>query len=497
MILSAGEDKALEQSRFIKRIIEGFWMVRSLMPPAGSDGIWAADAFDVAGSSIAQAPSVRTKGIFGQLTGGRPTILIPDDIEVPKTSNTSDMRQKLFKATEEFEALLVPGGMCKGLGTPQTEESVYNRLRQERGYQVLIIPIRVPEKINLNNYSGNFSPLVQRLIDREQYGALVDPKRFDAAETLARESAMGRSGFRLQYMLDTTLSDLKRYPLKLNDLIVFDVDKDKAPIDIQWSNDPIRAVKDIANVGLKGDALYRAIRYSDHWESYTRKLMTIDPSGRGADQVGYAVGGALKGYIYLFEYGGIHGGYVEQNLIQLCLIAKKYDVSEIAVEDNFGDGMFSKLLEPYVKRLCPSIGIRSFKTPSNAGHKEKRIVSTLEPITSGHRLIISYNAIVEDMKILQNAEDNAYQYCGLRQYTRMTNERKALAHDDIIEAISMLCEQLSTEIAKETQNNEAAYLKKQWHDNINKWLKESVKFLQKPVKSKVSGALGILRRQNK
>ena len=46
---------------------------------------------------------------------------------------------------------------------------------------------------------------------------------------MEREASYGRSGFNLQFMLDTTLSDQDRYPLKINDLVIMSVNKEYAP----------------------------------------------------------------------------------------------------------------------------------------------------------------------------------------------------------------------------------------------------------------------------
>jgi hypothetical protein len=64
--------------------------------------------------------------------------------------------------------------------------------------------------------------------------------------------AKGRSAYALQYMLDTSLSDAERYPLKLHDLIVFSLNAEKAPRTIQWGPDTDRKniIKDIPNLGF-------------------------------------------------------------------------------------------------------------------------------------------------------------------------------------------------------------------------------------------------------
>ena len=46
-------------------------------------------------------------------------------------------------------------------------------------------------------------------------GQPTDPLRFSDFDLLEREASYGRSGFALQFMLDTRLSDAQRYPLKV------------------------------------------------------------------------------------------------------------------------------------------------------------------------------------------------------------------------------------------------------------------------------------------
>src|SRR5690606_3049816 len=133
-----------------------------------------------------------------------------------------------------------------------TEMSMYNRL-PERGYEIRVWPARIPEDVE--KYQGRLAPYVGRLIDN---GAKardpVDPKRFHDLDLLEREASYGRSGFALQFMLDTSLSDQDRYPLKFKDLIVASLDPRMAPAKLVWSNGPEYRMETLPMVGLQGDA---------------------------------------------------------------------------------------------------------------------------------------------------------------------------------------------------------------------------------------------------
>ena len=106
---------------------------------------------------------------------------------------------------------------------------------------------------------------------------------------MEREASYGRSGLSLQFMLDTTLSDLNQYPLKLNDLIIMSGIRSwkDAPGKIQWASsvDQIKLLDpDLPNVGLKGDSLVGPMYVSKDYYAFEGSVMSIDPAGRGADR---------------------------------------------------------------------------------------------------------------------------------------------------------------------------------------------------------------------
>jgi hypothetical protein len=84
-------------------------------------------------------------------------------------------------------------------------------------------------------------------------------------------------------MLDTSLSDAERYPLKLHDLIVFSVNPEKAPRTVQWGPTATRRtiVRDIPNMGFSGDYLLRPLFVDPEWVDYDQIMIYVDPAGRG------------------------------------------------------------------------------------------------------------------------------------------------------------------------------------------------------------------------
>jgi hypothetical protein len=263
-------------------------------------------------------------------------------------------------------------------------------------------------------------------------GQPVDPKRFDDDDLLERELSYGRSGFALQFMLDTSMSDTDRYPLKLSDLMIMSVDKDQAPEKLVYG--VFKEIKDLPNVGLSGDKFYAPEASVGDYVDYDGSVLVIDPSGRGQDETAYAVVKMLNGYLYVADCAGISGGYSEKTLSGLAHIAKKHKVNMVLIESNFGDGMFTELLKPILKKIYPV----STEEVRHSKQKELRIIDTLEPVMNQHKLIIDPKVIQHDFDSVQHhPPEKAQRYMLTYQLTRVTKTRGALAHDDRLDALAM------------------------------------------------------------
>jgi hypothetical protein len=339
LVVSASKMRSDDFTTFTLRIIQEFPILQYLMPDKGLGDRSSKTAFDVRPAPAAHAPSCKSLGVFSQLAGSRADEVIADDVEVPNNSATQDLREKLLKTAMEFEAIMMPEtGRITYLGTPQTEESVYNKLN-ERGYDRRIWPARFPEIVEDDIYKGQLCPTIQNnlCVQPERSGEPTDPKRFDGLDLSEREAAYGKSAFALQFMLDTSLSDALKYPLKTSDIIVTSVDLEKAPVAITYGSGKQQHLDHIRNVGFTGDKWFGPMYYDQkQWTEYTGRAMAIDPAGRGTDETAYAVGYMLHGNIWVPEVGGFAGGYDDKTLVALAKIAKKHKVNEIIVESNFG-----------------------------------------------------------------------------------------------------------------------------------------------------------------
>jgi len=457
MVVSASKSRADDFSTFTQRIILELPICQHLV--ARGDQRWSKIAFDVAPAKASGSPSVKSVGITGQLTGSRADIIIADDIEVPNNSMTQMMREKLSEAVKEFDAVLKPDGRIIYLGTPQCEMSLYNTLT-ERGYDMRIWPARYPtlEKIE-KSYGSRLAPMLYEKIEYDEslQGTPTDPDRFDEEDLIERELSYGRSGFALQFMLDTSLSDANRYPLRLRDLMVMSCDSDKGPEKPLYGI--MKPLTDLPNVGLSGDRYYAPEELLGAYRDYDGSVLAIDPSGRGADETGYAVVKMLAGYLYLVEAGGIDGGYDQKTLQTLADIAKKHKVNTVLIESNFGDGMFSELFKPYIQRTYPV----SMEEVRHSKQKELRIIDTLEPVMNQHKLIIDPEVIRNDYESVQHhPPEKAQRYMLTYQMTRITKDRGSLAHDDRLDVVAMAVqywvEQMAADADQLMEDNKQAIL---------------------------------------
>ena len=427
LIVSASGQKAAEISQFMRRLFIEVPLLNHLQP-VGNDRD-SVVSFDVHGCKIAVSPSVKSLGITSQLTGSRASLVILDDIEVPSNSATELMRAKLIQRAQEVEALLIPDmpSSVVMLGTPQSMESVYNKLP----YPTVIIPAEVPEDPTI--YEGKLDDWV---FTRGKAGAAVD-ERFPKDILIERRSFYGLSGYNLQFMLDTTLADEHKFPLKLKDLIVTPLSAEQAPLTISYAGDSKYVIPELANLGFTGDRYHSPFMMSETFKEYDFKCMAIDPSGQGADETTWAILGVLNGTVYVLDIGGTNKGYSTEALFILSSKAKEYQVNEILIEKNFGDGMFRALLEPVLASIhpCTISDVRAI------GQKEIRIINAIEPLTTNHKLVVSRELIERDiMEALKDPQSLPYSF--LHQYTHICGERGALVHDDRLDSLAMACEHI-------------------------------------------------------
>lgn len=419
-------------------------------------------------------PTVWSCGIGTSKTGHHAPLIICDDIETPENSDTVEKREWLLRQISELEDILNPGGELVFLNTPQGTDSVYITL-ERRGY----IPRRWPSR-HVNPLDDDEAKWVSPILldavatNKVKIGDPTLPTRFSEDYLLEKEAKYGPSRFAMQMQCDPRLNDQDKYPLKLKDFVVMETHRDIAPARVVWGTS--EPVQDIPSVGFGSDRFYHPIMVDkDSWDSYDHGIMFIDPSGGGTvsgDEVGYCVAKIRAGTIYVLETGGLVGGHSTRNLQTLAERCAEYGLKSVAVEENYGKGMFSKLLAPILGDINGPTEVRDI--PSGNIQKEKRIIDILLPILGSHRIVV-------DPRV---AKDETL----TKQIVHITYNRGSLRHDDRIDAlagaISVLAENLPS-VSWESRAKEMAMERKrkayeEWCNGPSLGLKNSLVMFSDP-----------------
>lgn len=434
--LSMNQTEANKFLKFTRKLIDIVPYLNYLIPDEKKGCRDSAIQFDVAPCKVQIQPSCKAIGVLGAITGNRATEIIADDIETSQNCDTTTKREKLREAVTEFSPILRPQkGRLLYLGTPHTEESIYNE-EAKKGCRVQIFPIRYPNEQEMLKYNGNLADALLKRLEKDPMlvGMPTDPLRFDE-ETIIKEEAKGRSKFQMQFMLDNSLSDLEKYPLRCSDLVVTDLDNDIAPEKVAYGSSNNLIIKDLPCYGIGTDKYFTNIPIEGiKWLPYNFKVMAIDPSGRGKDELAISIVGVLNGQLFLLKNKGLQGGYSKENLEKISIYAQQFKVNKIVIESNFGDGMFTTLLSPVISKYYPC----EIEEVRHNIQKERRIIDTLEPVLNQHRLIVNKSVVVDDIEqVKQYPDEIAREYSLFYQMTHLTKDRGCLGHDDKLDSLAI------------------------------------------------------------
>jgi hypothetical protein len=467
MVVSASKQRADDFSIFCQRcVLEFEWLAH--MRPQDDDQRWSRVSFDVAGCRPAQSPSVKSVGISGQLTGSRADLIIADDCETPNNSATDMMREKLLQLITEFESVLTPkkDSRILFLGTPQSCFTIYKTLH-ERNYIPMVWPARYPQ--NLVGYEGTLAKELQDDIDKhglEELAGKPTDTRFSDIDLLSREQSMSRSNFMLQFMLDTSLSDALKFPLKLSDFSVLPLDLQRGPSDLVWGADK-ETLLDLPAVALPGDRWHRP-KATGEYVPWGETIVAVDPSGRGKDETVAVILSQINGFLYLRDIYATQDGYSDTTLREILRRAKQYGASKCLIESNFGDGAIMELMKKHAQEM--KVGLE-FEESRATTRKEDRIIDTLEPVLNQHRLIIDQRLIEWDYRSNPDqAPEERLPRMLMYQLTRMCREKGAVKHDDRVDALALGVKYFQDVLAISARQVEIEASRQRWNNMLTSFL---------------------------
>jgi hypothetical protein len=448
---------ASEISGWIIQIINGWDILKCLIPDQQAGDRSSILAFDVHHSlkGVEKSPSIACMGITAAKQGRRADILIADDIESSENSLTELAREQLMHRCKDFTSINQYGDIIY-LGTPQSTNSIYNSL-PAMGFDIRVWTGRFPNVKEEASYGEYLAPYIKEKLEkhpelRDGYGlnlnrgAAVDPVIMSEEDLCKKEKYQGAAYFQLQYMLDTTLLDEDRYPLRTKNLIVTYLNKEEAPKDFKWLPGDERRIMPRLSLG-KYD-FYKPFSMSDSMSKYTEKVMYVDPAGGGAngDETAYAIVYMLNGNLFLMDVDGLQGGFSDDVFEQLSKAAYEHQVNKILVESNFANGGFGVVWKPILDSYYEkqSNGIKKYgaeiEDDRASTQKELRIIDTLEPILGRHSLIVNEELIAKDYKSCEKYPlEKRKIYSFFFQLEKITRDRGALRHDDKIDCVAGAC----------------------------------------------------------
>lgn len=452
VVVSAGGTQANEISTLIVRIIMTMDELDCLRPDRIAGDRTSVEAFDVHHSlkGLDKSPSVACMGISANLQGKRADLLVADDVESAKNSLTEHQREQLLNLTRDFPSICSTGRIIY-LGTPQSVNSIYNTL-PGRGYTVRIWTGRYPTKAQVVNYGDMLAPLLQRRMKAdpslmEGGGLLADQGQPTDTDLPAgtesflqkKEADQGPSYFQLQHMLNTTLADADRFPLRLHKIMSVRIIGEAYPMTVT----PGMLEHDTIKYELNGRTYILNVpsALSEERAPLQGVVMYVDPAGGGknGDETGYAVVGFLNGNIWVLECSGIPGGYSVEGYENLARIAKNWKVNRILVERNFGNGAYLNSWLPILRAEYPqTLGAGcAIEEVWESGQKELRIIDVLEPVVARGALVFNDDiARNEADSLLKYANEKRLSYSLFNQIKSITRDKHALTHDDRIDALA-------------------------------------------------------------
>lgn len=412
-------------------------------------------SFNVHGASPNRQPSVSVGSINASLESMRAHSIFFDDVETKKNVITVEGRETLKAQTNEGTNIIYPASTDAVdapeiivTQTPKHDESIV-RTFKDRGFNVFCYPLLVPAEGEPGPYI--LAPAAERLMQGLAPGTLLVP-RFSPAEVAERRAA--KHEFWREQQQAVSLGGLEERPLSLSDLIVYDFPPPpgKLPLSVSWgtSNNNGSTKLSIPCLGFGNDALHGPIFVDKEFANPFVTKAAIDPSGKGKDKTGIAIGSTLGGMVFVHLVDGLPGGVDEPTIEKLVLLLKQYRVQEVVFEKNFDTtGIYQQTLETLIHRhhappgdplfpegwTCRVEGIHSTR------NKEDRIITSLQSIMGSHRLVMHPQTLRPDLREEDSFYNELqYQIANIKQTEKRDGKvvRSVLREDGKIDALAML-----------------------------------------------------------
>jgi hypothetical protein len=161
-------------------------------------------------------------------------------------------------------------------------------------------------------------------------------------------------------------------------------------------------------------------------------------------------------------------GYSDTTLLDILRGCKKYNVTKLVIETNFGDGMVGELFKKHLQQTKQAIDIEEIRANVR---KEDRIIDALEPVLNQHRLICNKSVIEWDYNSNQDAApEERLQYMLFYQMSRMCREKGAVKHDDRLDCLAQGIKYYTDALSISAQESINTRKREEWNSMLADFL---------------------------
>jgi hypothetical protein len=170
----------------------------------------------------------------------------------------------------------------------------------------------------------------------------------------------------------------------------------------------------------------------------------------------------------LHEMRAYRDGYSDNTLLDILRGCKRFNVTKLVIETNFGDGIVSELFKKHLQQTKQAIDIEEVRANVR---KEDRIIDSLEPILNQHRLVCNRSVVEWDYNSNKDAApEERLQYMLFYQMSRMCREKGAVKHDDRLDCLAQGVQYFTDALS--ISANQAIINKKrdEWNDMLEQFI---------------------------
>ena len=157
-------------------------------------------------------------------------------------------------------------------------------------------------------------------------------------------------------------------------------------------------------------------------------------------------------------------GYSDNTLLDILKGCRKYNVTKLVIETNFGDGIVAELFKKHLIQTKQGIDVEEVRATVR---KEQRIIDTLEPVLNQHRLVVDRSVIDWDYNSNKDAApESRLLYMLFYQMSRMCREKGAVKHDDRLDCLSQGIQYFTDAMSISAQEQVNMRKRDDWNDML-------------------------------